>query len=993
MNLRNGYIVKCDSPEDSFLLWGEADRTRGFVAKGYTLQAPNIENASKSYINDLYMDLANLVAKTPPNTRLQFRWSVDSDYSIELERYKSETERLPCEKWDLYERQRVYSEFKNKMDNRELRRERLSIYISKPMADFSSKFFTPNDKKDVADFKKMVSQYFDQQLSTLKERLKSVKVSKMTCQDMFIDLYKTLNKSALFRTPDYDSLFDDSVSILDSCLRTGYSGVSETDKIEERSCCFVADGFFHNMLYLSKMPIYDSEPFLANRKLIDNDLNGYAVIINFKPKDNEKYIEKKQIEYGVLTSNLDSDPKEISLKSSLEELDRNIQLASKGESIPFDMDYFIHIWDDDLKRLQNKTLTLRNSVDNMDGADVSVFEVGAQSLKAFEKTLPGNIFYKDWRNALEVFHYPAVNLIPLSSTFVGSLKEAMAIFEGDKKNIIGISTFHGGSPSHTGLFGQSGSGKSVNMLSILTQSYAYYSKIVIIEDGASYLGFTQAVGGQYLPIAPNSNISINYYDTFGLPLSPDHKSFICNVLTEMCGVHNPDLRRKYRSCLMPYVQEAFELKYKEFIEDNPEIENKIAKIGLMCNWIIPHLPTERQNLFDSYIEVRDTLNLSIEEGVDCLDHLQSELIEFQDVITDEMIESFIDEHEEDMIDIGAAFFKSTDFPLHREIVDTMLHAPKSFQDHDTVKDVANILRDWRFDGPYGKFFDNYTNIDFSNKLILFELGLIQDSDKEIRTLIGLIISNVGRKIVVSGNRRDYKLFIFEEIPRFLIIESGPEIVKQSWAQFRKYNCCPIAISQQMAQLFESNVFEVIMNQSKQFWLLKNRYRKDLDRIAEFVQIPENTKDAIQNYVLPKFQTASKKSSSFCLYIDSEAAPEIGTAKNFASEEMLYLASTDGNSFEQRQREFREIEGIVGKNADFIEKMLYVLKHKKSFDSEVDNISTALNEIIKIVSEDEKQDIAEMVYQAKRSMSKALKTNRLFKKRKQEKQESIELKNI
>lgn len=40
--LPDGYIVKTENPDDSFLVYGELSG-RGFVSKGYRLEIPNLE--------------------------------------------------------------------------------------------------------------------------------------------------------------------------------------------------------------------------------------------------------------------------------------------------------------------------------------------------------------------------------------------------------------------------------------------------------------------------------------------------------------------------------------------------------------------------------------------------------------------------------------------------------------------------------------------------------------------------------------------------------------------------------------------------------------------------------------------------------------------------------------------------------------------------------------------------------------------------------------
>ena len=78
-----------------------------------------------------------------------------------------------------------------------------------------------------------------------------------------------------------------------------------------------------------------------------------------------------------------------------------------------------------------------------------------------------------------------------------------------------FSFFDGDTPQHTLCLGQTGSGKSVNFVSILSQAYYQFAKVVIIEEGGSYYNLTRIHGNeaQYIVIDPNANQTLNYFDT------------------------------------------------------------------------------------------------------------------------------------------------------------------------------------------------------------------------------------------------------------------------------------------------------------------------------------------------------------------------------------------------------------------------------------------------------------------------------------------------
>ena len=101
--------------------------------------------------------------------------------------------------------------------------------------------------------------------------------------------------------------------------------------------------------------------------------------------------------------------------------------------------------------------------------------------------------------------------------------------------------------------------------------------------------------------------------------------------------------------------------------------------------------------------------------------------------------------------------------------------------------------------------------------------------------------------------------------------------------------------------------------SRQFYMMKQNDRTDLEDIARDIALPEITKHTIMSYPLPDQQTGQRYSAFTYYHVDA-LRPICGTVHNIASPEMLYCSSTSGEHFEQRARELKEhndvIEGIV-----------------------------------------------------------------------------------
>jgi hypothetical protein len=155
--------------------------------------------------------------------------------------------------------------------------------------------------------------------------------------------------------------------------------------------------------------------------------------------------------------------------------------------------------------------------------------------------------------------------------------------------------------------------------------------------------------------------------------------------------------------------------------------------------------------------------------------------------------------------------------------------------------------------------------------------------------------------------------VYEEVARFLDIPGGQEIVQESYAQLRKFNCWNISIVQQYARFKQSRIRSAVFGNSRQFFIMRQNDRADLDDMAQDIALPEVTKHAIMNYPLPDHQIGQKHSPFTYFHTDS-GRNLCGTAHNVASPEMLYCSSSSGEHFDKRARELRQspniVEGII-----------------------------------------------------------------------------------
>jgi hypothetical protein len=141
------------------------------------------------------------------------------------------------------------------------------------------------------------------------------------------------------------------------------------------------------------------------------------------------------------------------------------------------------------------------------------------------------------------------------------------------------------------------------------------------------------------------------------------------------------------------------------------------------------------------------------------------------------------------------------------------------------------------------------------------------------------------------------------------IPGGEDIVKESYAQLRKFNCWNISIVQQYARFKESAIRAAVFGNSRQFMLMRQNDRADLEDIARDIEISEVTKQAILTYPMPD-QQPSEKYAAFTYFHTDAVRPVCGTAHNIASSEILYCSSSTGAHFEKRSLELKQFNDVV-----------------------------------------------------------------------------------
>jgi hypothetical protein len=144
-----------------------------------------------------------------------------------------------------------------------------------------------------------------------------------------------------------------------------------------------------------------------------------------------------------------------------------------------------------------------------------------------------------------------------------------------------------------------------------------------------------------------------------------------------------------------------------------------------------------------------------------------------------------------------------------------------------------------------------------------------------------LVTGFVRQHILSLPRSVRKRIIFEEVARLLDVPGGEKIVGEGYAQLRKFRCWVISIIQQYAQFKQARLRPVIMGNAKQFFLLRQGDRSDLEALAKDIGLPESAVAAIHKYPLPEQLAASQRHSSICYFVPTAEPPFCGTLRHYA----------------------------------------------------------------------------------------------------------------
>ena len=152
----------------------------------------------------------------------------------------------------------------------------------------------------------------------------------------------------------------------------------------------------------------------------------------------------------------------------------------------------------------------------------------------------------------------------------------------------------------------SGAGKSVTVCDLLSQTEAFYDYTVIIEEGLSYEIYTRTVEPTARPIIiqPDGDLTINYLDTHGLPLTAEQLASAMALVAKIAGVSSDEDKQLSREAqIAKYIMLLYEDVFEEWSRRNADRLLEIARHACMLAKLKRARPGA--TTLDAFVDFRD----------------------------------------------------------------------------------------------------------------------------------------------------------------------------------------------------------------------------------------------------------------------------------------------------------------------------------------------------------------------------------------------------
>ena len=833
----------------------------GWVAKGFSLEVPDLQHASAQERNRFHDQVRRLLRFVPANFRLQVLWWVDSDYKETLVRQHQKTAKTDNAD-SKRENNFAFLHFLEQMKRGELRRQRVAIFLSREVEKAKG---APWRRREAENYYGERLAALQSEFAELGRNLQSLfadvtgGATPMTDADHFRLFLNALNPS-IAKCYGYDPLpgFDPSRSILDNCFHSQLRG--------RGSRGFWLDEYEHGVLVLKRWPAQVYPTIIYRLTLLP--FNDYTISVQVRPLPSASLIASTQKELDRLNTLLAAKP-DARQQVTREKLERRIEHLTRGDQVPLGTELVIMVRARNAEQLSERMQAIKSALHGLGGAEYAEGSP-AFSKNCFYKSLPGCSWIK--HRGFELFGEDDVvaAMLPLSSSFGGRLDEAEVICPGSNENLVGISTCSGQDadtmPNNVFVIGGPGMGKSRLILSLTKKLAALYEYYFVIEEGLSHAELTRSFGVEPIIWRLDGRQSLNCLDTLGLPWSASHQASAAGLVARMAGLPADEDKARHRLAFIG--KKIDELRCEVADECLNRMSEPQRRDFVRQAMTIQGLAAQKNlSLLDAFIEWRRNQPAQAHlPGMAKCDTSDSALWEFES------------RHADTLRDLIYTTF-APDQHLRLSALKDSLMVNAIGPEAELCRQIATLLEPYCGDGIYGAIFDRPTNVSLTGRIVHFELGQIPESAGELKGLIAFLIVNQIRQHLITLPKHQRKMLILEELSRCLTIPGAEKLVRELYEQMRKTNTLVIAILQIFSRLSDPALRAAIIGNSMNYIIFNPGDRTDLALLAKEIGLSSVAQETILHYVRPS-QLAGRKYSEFTYFYVDPNRPVCGTVRHF-----------------------------------------------------------------------------------------------------------------
>jgi len=876
--------------ERDMLWWGPALDSRTCLSRGARVEVPDLRSADNRTILDLRRQNTHLLAVVGPAASLQVHWTVEDDFAAALEAYSERKRQGSAWCRRTCSVRRVY--YDRRITEGSLRRERVHVYIGKRCDGLSAR-----DVRSVASceaFLRQSASGLDSQLRMLEMVHSLGRWAPMDSGAHALHLRKFLNPSLarLLSGPPAGGLgeFDGSLSIRANCLRSDLDAFAAGIR-GERSNLLYFDGNYHALFVMRELPRGTRPGMLM--PVLDAVNRGASITLCIRPLPVGAEIDRLRREIDELSAFL-SDRRAAGVENDIRMRHGRIDSLLSSATIPFNLLFVVRVWADTPDAIAAKSLAMRTALQGIDGAEFMQVNNAAQARHLFYETIPGNLggSYRGWDIYVE--NHNLADLLPISSTFTGHLDEAQALYDSPGRSMVGIRLVTpNGTPQHSIVVGVNGAGKSALLIDLMSQTDCDWAYRFYQEEGMAFVTQAQLCGMRSLVLRESGDLTLNPFDTLGLPLTSATIARVVRTCMKLVGHSRDEDRNRRREGLIgEYVRSHFEDCAEDWKNAGEERWRGLARRALAAE----RIRAGDDDFLDGHLAL---LELERTDPAGAAERLAAPG-------DDEVVRYSI--HPQGRRNVDAmtfSLFGAEDYPRFDGLVALMRHGRLAQHRSAGVAAELDFLsselaKGLRAGGVVGGFIDGPTNVDVRGAGLHFDTSRLPEG--ALKELAGFVVFDHVRHHILTLPRGASKVMLLDELRRILLIPGATEFVKELLAQMRKYRCVFIGAFQEPSQIddIDPALTDLLLGQCKQYFLMRQNNADQVRRIARVIGLPGAAERAIVQHPLVEHQ-AGRKASYFTFFSRETSAPVCGTVRVEVDPVMLYVAESSGAVFDRRMK--------------------------------------------------------------------------------------------